>query len=43
MRYVPDRTRDALGSPGVILRLPLKEPLKGEKEVFVTWERAVAI
>lgn len=35
--------RDALGGLGAILRLPLKEPLKGEKEAFATWERAVAI
>jgi hypothetical protein len=34
---------DALGGLGAILRLSLKEPLKREKEVFATWERAVAI
>ena len=37
------RAEDALGSLGAILRLSLKEPLKREKEVFATWERAVAI
>jgi hypothetical protein len=39
----PGRAGDALGSLGAILRLSLKEPLEREKEVFATWERAVAI
>ena len=34
---------DALGGLGAILRLSLKEPLKREKKIFATWERAVAI
>ena len=34
---------DGSGTLGAILRLSLKEPLKREKEVFATWERAVAI
>jgi hypothetical protein len=43
MRYVRGRARDSLGGLRANLRLPLKEPLKTEKEDCVTWERAVAI